>query len=102
MVKIADFGLVKVPDSTLTSFDTAVKGAFNDPNLSSEEYANYSVEDETFALTKVVSYIMTGSAMIMSDFDEELKRFFQKGVSPDKSNRFHSVDEMIHHFRVWH
>lgn len=99
VIKIADFGLVKVPNSTLTSFGTTVKGAFNDPALDSEGYANYSTEDETFALTKIVSYIMTGSALIRSDFDEKLKSFFQKGVSSDKSNRFHSVDEMIFAFK---
>lgn len=98
VIKIADFGLVKVPDSTLTSFATAVKGAFNDPALDSEGYANYSVEDETFALTKVVSYIMTGSAMIKPDFDEKLKKYLQKGVSSDKTERYHSVDEMINAF----
>ena len=91
--------MVKVPNSTLTSFGTTVKGAFNDPALDSEGYANYSTEDETFALTKIVSYIMTGSALIRSDFDEKLKSFFQKGVSSDKSNRFHSVDEMIFAFK---
>ena len=100
IIKIADFGLVKVPDSTLTSYATTVKGVFNDPALDSEGYANYSIEDETFALTKTVSYIMTGSAMIRSDFDEELKIFFQKGVSSDKTERYHSVDEMINAFKT--
>lgn len=95
IIKIADFGLVKVPDSTLTSYATTVKGVFNDPALDSEGYANYSIEDETFALTKTVSYIMTGSAMIRSDFDEKLKIFLQKGVASDKTERYHSVDEMI-------
>ncbi len=102
VIKIADFGLVKVPDSTLTSFSTTVKGAFNDPALDSQGYANYSIEDETFALTKIVSYIMTGSAMILPCFDDQLKGFFQKGVSSDKSNRYHSVDEMIIAFKnIW-
>lgn len=95
VIKIADFGLVKVPNSTLTSYTTEVKGAFNDPTLDSIGYANYSIEDELFALTKLVSYIMTGSAMIRPDFNEELKSFYLKGVSTDKSNRYHSVDEMI-------
>lgn len=99
VIKIADFGLVKVPSSTLTSFGTTVKGAFNDPALDSEGYANYSTEDETFALTKIVSYIMTGSAMIRADFDDKLKAFFQKGVSSDKSIRYHSVDEMMLAFK---
>lgn len=99
VIKIADFGLVKVPDSTLTSFDTSVKGTFNDPTLDSEGYANYSIEDETFALTKIVLYIMTGSAMIMPGFDERLKNFFQKGVSSDKSYRYHSVDEILATFK---
>lgn len=99
IIKIADFGLVKVPNSTLTSLYSTVKGAFNDPALDSEGYANYSIEDETFALTKIVLFIMTGSAMMRSDTDESLKSFFQKGVSSDKTNRYHSVDEMIIAFK---
>ena len=95
IIKIADFGLVKVPDSTLTSYSTKPKGRFIDPALDSEGYANYSIEDETFVLTKVVSYIMTGSAWIISDIDEKLKKFLQKGISSDKTERYHSVDEMI-------
>jgi len=33
VVKIADFGLVKVVDSDLTSASTNFKGYFNDPSL---------------------------------------------------------------------
>ena len=95
VIKIADFGLVKVPDSTLTSYSTNPKGSFNDPALDSEGYANYSIEDETYALTKVILYIMTGSAWVSSGIDEKLKKFLQKGISSDKTERYHSIDEMI-------
>lgn len=94
VIKISDFGLVKLPDSTLTSYATSVKGAFNDPALDSEGYANYSIEDETYALTRIVLYIITGSAMIESDTDKKLKAFLQKGVSSDRMERYHSVEEM--------
>ncbi|MCR5019936.1 MAG: serine/threonine protein kinase [Ruminococcus sp.] len=98
VVKISDFGLVKVPDSALTSYDSTLKGCFNDPALAFEGFANYRMEHETYALTKIVAYIMTGSAMLMPNFDEKLQQFCQKGLSSDKDNRFHSVDEMIRAF----
>ena len=33
VVKLSDFGLVKIPDSTLTTVNTEFKGYFNDPAL---------------------------------------------------------------------
>lgn len=37
--------------------------------------------------------------MIRSDFDEKLIIFLQKGVSSDRTERYHSVDEMITAFK---
>ena len=33
VIKISDFGLIKIPDSQLTSMWTEFKGSFNDPSL---------------------------------------------------------------------
>ena len=94
IVKISDFGLVKVPESDLTTPHTSFKGSFNDPSLVIEGFSNYSMEHETYALTKNIAFILTGSA-IVSDIDDPcLKELLEKGLSPDKSERFHSTDEM--------
>ena len=52
VVKIGDFGLVKVPDSTLTSLQSELKGSLNDPDLINVAFANYDMCHETFALTR--------------------------------------------------
>lgn len=94
IVKVSDFGLVKVPESTLTTPHTSFKGSFNAPSLVIEGISNYCMEHETYALTKNIAFILTGSA-IVSDIDDPcLKELLEKGLSPDKSERFHSTDEM--------
>lgn len=60
VVKVSDFGLVKTLNSTLTSPNTEFKGYFNDPALVTEGFDNYSPLHETYALTKLLFYVMTG------------------------------------------
>lgn len=56
IVKVSDFGLVKNPENEMTNLDTNIKGYFNDnDNLSRVGFHNYSIEHETFAITKLVS-----------------------------------------------
>ena len=43
VVKIADFGLVKVPDSNLTSLKSELKGSLNDPDLINVGFSNYQM-----------------------------------------------------------
>lgn len=99
VIKIADFGLVKVPENHLTSIHTEFKGSFNDPALMSEGFNNYNTLHETYALTKLVAFVMTGSAWPNAIEDAKLKEYIEKGISPDKSKRYQSVDEMISAFR---
>lgn len=96
VVKISDFGLVKTPNSDLTAFDTEVKGMFfNDPALLSDGYKNYAMVHETYALTKLIHYVMTGKTNCSEIHDENLRKFVNKGLSSDKIQRFQSVPEMI-------
>lgn len=94
VVKISDFGLVKVPESKLTTPHTSFKGAFNDPALVTEGFSTYCMEHETYALTKTIAFILTGSAMVSKIRDTSLKALIDKGLSTDKRKRFHSVNEM--------
>ncbi|WP_285004904.1 protein kinase domain-containing protein, partial [Lactococcus garvieae] len=100
VIKIADFGLVKIPDSGLTAFDTELKGAFNDPALSQEGFKYYSMVHETYALTKLLYFILTGRTKINSNKigNENLKTFVSKGTNIDKKQRFQNVKEMIPYF----
>ncbi|MEW9702951.1 protein kinase [Paenibacillus sp. SI8] len=96
ILKVSDFGLVKRPDSTLTRQGTEVKGAINDySDLTLVGFENYEIRHETYALTKVIYFILTGK---QSDYHREknfkLKEFILKGISSNKNERFKSVGEI--------
>lgn len=101
VIKIADFGLVKIPDSGLTALDTDLKGAFNDLALSQEGFKNYRMIHETYALTKLLYFTLTGRTNIRVDKidDENLKYFVSKGININNDKRFKNVEEMIPCFK---
>lgn len=100
VVKISDFGLVKVPNSTLTTVNTEFKGYFNDPSLIVDGFDTYGILHETFALTRLVYFVMTGKTNIDKISDPKLKSFVRKGLNVDKSKRFQTVYEIIQAFRA--
>ena len=101
IIKVADFGLVKIPESDLTSLMTDFKGAFNDLSLEQEGFSSYNILHETYALTKLIYYTMTNRTNIKIDSikNSDLKQFVSKGTSLDKNVRYKNVDEMISSFR---
>ncbi len=99
VVKVADFGLVKIPDSTLTTVNTEFKGYFNDPGLIVEGFESYSIVHETFALTRLLYFIMTGKTNIGKINDQNLRNFVEKGLSSDKANRYQSIEELEKAFK---
>ncbi|KYG66814.1 serine/threonine protein kinase [Bdellovibrio bacteriovorus] len=99
VVKISDFGLVKIPDSTLTSVNTEMKGYFNDPALVTEGFDNYNVTHETYALTKLVFYILTGKTNTAKISDPNLVVFVKKGLNPDNTQRYQSVEQVSEAFK---
>ena len=100
VVKIADFGLVKIPDSTLTTTNTEFKGYFNDPSLIVDGFNTYSILHEIFALTRVVYYVMTGKTNIDSISEPNMRAFVNKGLNADKSKRFKNMSEMTLAFKI--
>lgn len=94
VVKISDFGLVKIEHSNLTSFGSEVKGSLNDSNLQFVGFANYNMEYETFALTRLIYYVMTGKYNLENIKNENIRNFVLKGVAPNLDERYHSVEEM--------
>ena len=44
----------------MTSFGSEIKGSLNDSNLQIVGFGNYNMEYETFALTRLIYYVMTG------------------------------------------
>jgi len=95
VIKVSDFGLVKVPDSNLTTINTEFKGSFNDPRLLTEGFCNYGILHETFAITRIIYFVMSGKTKIGNIKDTNLSSFVNKGLSANLSERFQSVDEMM-------
>lgn len=94
VVKLSDFGLVKDKTSTLTSVESELKGSLNDRNLEVIGFGNYSMVHETFALTRLILFIMTGKYNLENIKDEKIKGFVIKGIDPDTNKRYQSVDEL--------
>lgn len=95
VVKVSDFGLVKVPDNSLTTINTEFKGRFNDPILVTEGFSSYGILHETYAITRLIYFVMSGKINVSTIKDMKLKSFVEKGLSPNLDQRYKSVDEMI-------
>ena len=99
VVKIADFGLVKIPNSQLTDAATNPKGYFNDPALAVEGFDSYGILHETYALTRLIFFIMEGKTNTSNISNTKLKAFVEKGLASDKTKRYQSVDELFEKFK---
>ena len=100
VVKLSDFGLVKIPDSTLTTVNTEFKGYFNDPALVVEGFNTYVIVHETYALTRVIYFVMTGKTNTEKITNQNLRAFVEKGLNPDKIKRFQNIRDMISAFKA--
>ena len=100
VVKLSDFGLVKIPDSTLTTVNTEFKGYFNDPALVVEGFNTYGIVHETYALTRVIYFVMTGKTNTEKITNQNLRAFVEKGLYPDKIKRFQNIRDMISAFKA--
>ena len=100
VVKLSDFGLVKISDSTLTTVNTEFKGCFNDPALVVEGFNTYSIVHETYALTRVIYFVMTGKTNTEKIANQNLRAFVERGLNPDKSKRFQNIRDMVSAFKT--
>lgn len=94
VAKISDFGLIKIPQLELTSLSSDIKGSFNDSSLHIDGFNNYNVLHETYALTRLILFIMTGKVNLEHITNGKLHEFKLKGLNPDKNKRFKKVEEM--------
>lgn len=94
VVKISDFGLVKTSQSDITSFGSEIKGSLNDSQLEIVGFGNYNMEYETYALTRLIYYVMTGKYNLEDINNQKVREFVLKGTSGNMSERYHSVQEM--------
>lgn len=94
VIKISDFGLVKYPESTLTTAETDFKGVCNDPALRLCGFKNYDMAHEIYALTHIVMFVLTGKQNFQDIKNKDLRGFLEKGQNPDTSKRFKTITEL--------
>ena len=94
VVKLSDFGLVKIIDSELTSENTDLKGSLNDPALKVEGFGSYGLVHELYAITLLFTYVLTGKTNWAKITDPIIKPFMDKGTNPDKTKRFQTLEEL--------
>lgn len=98
VVKIADFGLVKLIDSDLTSANTQFKGYFNDPSLVVEGFDNYNILHETYALTRILYFVLTGKTNA-DKAKPHIIDFVTKGLNSAHGSRFQNISELRNAFQ---
>ncbi|MCU5516140.1 protein kinase [Bacillus wiedmannii] len=98
MIKVADFGLVKIPESKVTRFATEPKGSLNDPHLRLTGFKNYEMRHETYALTRLIYYIFTGRLDDGIFTNAKFEEFFRKGIHFETENRFANIQELANAF----
>lgn len=98
VIKISDFGLVKIPDSSMTSIDSDIKGYFNDPVLATEGFANYDESHEIYALTRILYFVLTGKTNTDNIANLSHKKLVELGLHPDKSKRYKTIKEFSKEF----
>lgn len=96
VIKISDFGLVKLKESDLTSQNTEYKGSLNDPKLDIVGgFKNYEIRHETYALTRLVYFVLTGKIRIDNYIkNEQLGIFIKNGISDNIDLRYNSIKVM--------
>ena len=80
-------------ESELTSANTEFKGYFNDPSLITEGFDSYSILHETYALTRILYYVLTGKSKTENP-PENVRAFVERGLNSNKAVRFKDVDEL--------
>ena len=95
IIKITDFGLVKVENSNLTSAYSSIKGCYNDPSLKIDGFSNYDFTHEIYAATLICVFMLTG---VSTDFskvkDPNIRAILNKGTNPDRTLRYTNINQL--------
>jgi len=92
LVRLSDFGLVKDQASEYTRTHTELRGTIRDPLL--ENFKDYSINNEIYAIGAVLSFIFTGRESLKMS-PGEVSRIVRKCVDHDADQRYASVYEII-------
>lgn len=94
VVKISDFGLVKLEDSTLTDPNSEFRGSLNDPKLKDIGFNKYDLTYEMYALTRLMAYVLTGKSAFAKITDQDVLAFLNKGISDKQEERYQNIYEL--------
>ena len=100
VVKISDFGLVKIVESDLTSENSELKGSLNDPALKVLGFGNYELRHELYAITLLLVFVLTGKLNWAKVKEVPIQEFMRKGTNPDMDKRFQTLDELQQGIRL--
>lgn len=91
-VKLSDFGLVKIKDSSLTRTDTSIKGMYNrsDPQL--ESYKDYAMPNEIHAAGWIINFIFSGKDSL--DEQNKVWPIVRKATSSSIKERYKDEQEL--------
>lgn len=78
VVKISDFGLVKIAESDLTSENSELKGSLNDPALKVLGFGKYELRHELYAITLLLVFVLTGKLNWSKVKNPSIKEFMEK------------------------
>jgi len=99
VIKVSDFGLVKRLDSILTNPNTEFKGSLNDHKLQLVGFNNYEVRHETYALTRLIYFVMTGKLKLEKFRNVNFEAFIMKGIAENIDERYRNVEELQEAFK---
>lgn len=91
-VKLTDLGLVKDVASTYTRTASEMRGSIRDPSL--DDFKNFGVVNEIYAVGHILAYIFTGREALPSDTDT-VGRIVAKCTDRDPSKRYQLVADVI-------
>ena len=94
LIKISDFGLVKLEESTLTDPNSEFRGSLNDHRLRDIGFDKYNVIYEMYALTRLIAYILTGRSAFAKITDQDILAFLNKGISDNQEERYQNIYEL--------
>lgn len=99
-IKLSDFGLVKIEESTLTSPSSEFRGSLNDPILRDIGFEKYNLSYEMYALTRLIAFILTGKSNFSKIKDEDVLKFLNKGTDNNLENRYKDIYDLEKNFKV--
>lgn len=103
IVKLADFGLVKIKESSLTSINSDPKGSLLDPLIKdghSGNYSDYAEINEIYSIGKLISFILTGrtaggKSSNQEDYYNKYAPLINKCITLNQEERYQNINSVI-------